>query len=108
MQSNEHVNNIIKIPMYNKLIPEKIFPSLLAKTNSISNSDFEKILFQNLKISQKYFEKQEKIHLELENKQCYLYDIHQVQLMAYKELFDKFQLINETFQILKEKHEKVI
>jgi hypothetical protein len=75
---------------------------------NISNSDFETNLVQLIRIfSEEYVKKQEKVRIELENKQRYLYDFQQTQFIAYQELDQKFQQIQQTIQILNQQYQQV-
>jgi len=104
--SSEFVNRIRRILHRDQSLPHLTLSS--SSTTNISNSDFEKNLIKFIKIfSKEYFEKQEKVRIELENKQRYLQDFQQTQLIANQELDQKFQQITETLQTLNQQYQKV-
>ncbi len=57
--------------------------------------------------SEEYIQKQEKVKIELENKQRYLFDFQQTQLIANQELLDKFLQIQQTIQTLNQQYQQV-
>jgi hypothetical protein len=104
--SSEFVNRIRRILHRDQSLPHLTLSS--SSTTNISNSDFEKNLIKFIKIFyQEYFEKQEKVRIELENKQRYLQDFQQTQLIANQELDQKFQQITETLQTLNQQYQQV-
>lgn len=88
---------------------EQSFPQLtLSSSRNISESDFERHLVPLMKmLEEEYLERQEKVRIELENKERYLHDFEQTQFLAYEELKNKVQIIEQRFQILKEQYEQV-
>jgi len=82
--------------------------TLSSSSTNISNEDFERNLLEFIKIFQEeYIEKQEKVRIELENRQRYLYDFQQTQLIANQELDEKFKQIQQTFQTLNQQYQQV-
>ena len=71
------------------------FSSILSSTMNLSDSQFEKILFQYEKLFFKDFiKKQEKAQIELEKKKrTYLDNLQQTQQIAYQELIEKFEKV---------------
>ncbi|CAF4464374.1 unnamed protein product, partial [Rotaria sp. Silwood2] len=108
--SSDFVHRIRKILARDQSLPNKTLSSSSSSsssTNNISHSDLERNLFNLLKlISEQYIEKQEKVRIELENKQRYLYDIQQTQLIANQELFEKFEQFQEKFQTLNQQYQQ--
>ncbi|CAF3299306.1 unnamed protein product [Rotaria socialis] len=104
--SSEYLDRIRKILIRDQSLPHTTI-STSSSIENISNSDFEKNLFNFLTIiSEQYIEKQEKLHIELENKQRYLYDFQQTQLIANQEISQKFEQVQEKFQILNQQYEQ--
>ncbi|CAF1236325.1 unnamed protein product [Rotaria sordida] len=107
--SSEFIHHIRKILVRDQSLPNKILSSSSSSsaTENISNSDFERNLFNLLQlISKQYIEKQEKVRIELENKQRYLYNCQQTQLIANQELSQKFQQIQQKFQTLNQQYQQ--
>jgi len=106
--SSEFINRIRRILHRDQSLPHLTLSSSSSTTTNISNSDFETNIIKFIKIfSKEYFEKQEKVRIELENKQRYLHDFQQTQLIAYQELDQKFQQIIQTFQTLNQQYQQV-
>ncbi len=89
---------------------EESLPQLtISSSTNISDSDFEENILKFMKIFfEEYFQKQEKARIELENKQKYLHQFQQTQLVAQQELDIKLQRIQQTFQNLHERYQRVI
>ena len=105
--SSEFLNRIRTILHHDQLLPHVTLSSSSSSVN-ITNSDFETNLIDFLELfSEEYIEKQEKAKIELENKQRYLFDFQQTQLIANQELLDKFLQIQQTIQILNQQYQQV-
>jgi hypothetical protein len=105
--SSEFINRIRTILYHEQLVPYLTLSSSSSTTN-ISSYDFETNLKKFITIfSEEYIEKQEKVRIELENKQRYLYDFQQTQLIANQELLTKFQQIQQTIQTLNQQFQQV-
>lgn len=93
----------------NLLHREESIDEILQSSSSnqrMSQIDFQEDLLGF--ISEEYLEKQDQVRLELENKQRYLTDYQQTQIIAQQELEEKFQQINQTFLNLSQRYQQVM
>ncbi|CAF4924225.1 unnamed protein product [Rotaria sp. Silwood1] len=106
--SSEFIHRIRKILARDRSLPNKTLTSLSSSTtNVISDSDFERNISKLLTlVSEQYIEKQEDVREELENKQRFLYDFQQTQLIANQELSQKFEQIQQKFQTLNQQYQQ--
>jgi hypothetical protein len=105
--SSEFLNRIRTILHHDRLLPHVTLSSSSSSVN-ITNSDFETNLIEFMELfSEEYIQKQEKVKIELENKQRYLFDFQQTQLIANQELLDKFLQIQQTIQTLNQQYQQV-
>ncbi len=105
--SLQFVNHIRQILHRDQSLPHLTISSSSSSIN-ISDLDFQTNLKKFLKIfSEEYIEKQEKVKIELQNKQRFLYDFQQTQFLANQELDNKFQFIQQTFKTLNQQFQQV-
>ncbi|CAF1195543.1 unnamed protein product [Adineta steineri] len=103
--SSEFLNRIRTILTRDQSIPHLTISS--SAQQNISNEEFQNNLIKFIRLfSEEYLDKQEKVRIELENKQRYLYDFQQTQLIAKQELDMKFQQIQITMQKLNQQYQQ--
>jgi len=92
--SSEFVNRIRLILRRNES-----FPDMSNLPTNISNDEFSNYLIEYLqRFSQDYLDKQDKVRMELENKQKHFSNFQQTQFVAYQELIRKFELLKDKFE----------
>ncbi|CAF3758731.1 unnamed protein product [Adineta steineri] len=105
IQQFEFLNRIRTILTRDQSIPHLTISS--SSQQNISNEEFQNNLIKFIRLfSEEYLDKQEKVRIELENKQRYLYDFQQTQLIAKQELDMKFQEIQITMQKLNQQYQQ--
>lgn len=92
--SSEFINRIRLILRRNESLPD-----LSNLPMNLSNDEFSNYLIDYLqRFSQDYLDKQDKVRMELENKQKHFSNFQQTQLVAYQELIHKFELLKDKFE----------
>lgn len=101
--ASEFVQRIQTILQREESIPEYV--------HSASKRDWENAGFQDeilQLIDEEYFQRQNKVRTELENKQRYLTDFQQTHFVALVELKKKYEQIYQLFTSLMERYQQVI
>ncbi|CAF0960227.1 unnamed protein product [Adineta ricciae] len=102
---SEFVERIHSILHRNLTLPHVTLSSSSSSQTNLSNGDFQNNLLKFLQFfSEEYLDKQEKVQIELQNKQRYLNDFQQLQIIAKQELDEKFQQLQSSIKSFNEQY----
>ena len=103
---SEFLERIHSILHRNSTLPRVTLSS--SSQTTLSNTDFQNNLLKFLQFfSEEYLDKQDKVRLELQNKQRYLNDFQQIQIIAQQELNDKFQQLQNSIEHFNQQYQQV-